>query len=402
MATLGVVGTGIMGAGIAQVAATHGCEVYLLDVSPDVVQKSVNGIVKNFDRLVDKGKLTGADRQAALHRLHVADRPAALAGCEVVLEAVSENVEVKTKVLGPLVALAGPATLFASNTSSLSITQIGRALGIGPRMAGMHFFNPAPLMPLVEVIRGDETEPAVVDRVAALAAAWGKTVVRAKDTPGFIVNRVARGYYLEALRMLGEGVASIPDIDATMRTLGGFRMGPFELMDLVGIDVNYSVSCSVWEQMGRPARLTPHPIQADLFQQGQLGRKTRRGFYDYTSEPPVPHVRVEGSGTQIPLEVSEVGDLFTSRAAAQAATGKTAYLFSRILAPILNEAAQTLLEGVATQEDINTAMRLGTNYPQGPLEWAEQIGFDLCGKMLTALNATVTDDRFRPTSLFGG
>src|SRR5262249_37757723 len=159
----------------------------------------------------------------------------------------------------------------------------GRAIGMGRRMVGMHFFNPPVLMPLVEVIAGNDSETAIVDQVAELARSWDKTVVRAKDTPGFIVNRVARGYYLEALRMLGEGVADIAEIDGAMKAMGGFKLGPFELMDLVGIDVNYSVSTSVWEQLGRPARLAPHPIQADLLKRGELGRKTRRGFYDYAT-----------------------------------------------------------------------------------------------------------------------
>jgi 3-hydroxybutyryl-CoA dehydrogenase len=226
--------------------------------------------------------------------------------------------------------------------------------------------------------------------------------VRAKDTPGFIVNRVARGYYLEALRMLGEGVAAIDEIDRAMRQLGGFRMGPFELIDLVGIDTNYSVSTSVWEQMGRPARLTPHPIQADLLQRGQLGRKTKRGFYNYESESPLPLVRLERKALQLPDEVREAVAAFVSRATAQPSEELDSYIFARILATVINEAALESDEGVATKEDIDTAMRLGMNYPRGPLEWAEQIGYERCGKMLMALNGTATDDRFRPARRLGG
>jgi len=263
----------------------------------------------------------------------------------------------------------------------------------------MHFFNPPVLMPLVEVIAGAESDGRVVEQVAALARAWGKTVVRAKDTPGFIVNRVARGYYLEALRMLGEGVAGIDEIDRTMKQLGGFKLGPFELMDLVGIDVNYSVSTSVWEQLGRPARLTPHPIQADLRQRGQLGRKTKRGFYDYATEPPAPAAPVERRPLELPDAVRDTVAAFVQRATERPGTEIENYVFARILATIINEAALALDEGVASRPDIDTAMRLGTNYPRGPLEWAEKIGSNECGRMLLALNATVGDERFRPAAL---
>lgn len=402
MTTVGVIGTGIMGAGIAQVAAAHGCDVYLLDVSGDVIRRALDGIAANLTRLVEKGKLAADERDAVSRRLHAAAGPETLVGCDLVIEAVSEKLDVKTAVLDPVVRQARADTIFASNTSSLSITQLGRAVGAGARFAGMHFFNPAPLMPLVEVIRGDDTDPAVVDRVAALATSWGKTVVRAKDTPGFIVNRVARGYYLEALRLLGEGVAGVAGIDDTMRRLGGFRMGPFELMDLVGIDVNYSVSCSVWEQMGRPARLTPHPIQEELFRDGRLGRKMKRGFYNYETDTPTPDVQTERQPLQIPNTVRAAAAAFAERAVRENGTDVQQYVFARILVTVLNEAALALEEGVATAADIDTAMRLGTNYPRGPLEWAEHVGRERCGTMLLALNGAVTDDRFRPAHLFGG
>ena len=402
MTTVGVIGTGVMGAGIAQLAAAHGATVHLLDISPEVVQRAINGIGKNLARLVEKGKLSALEHDAAMARLRIASGPESLAGCDLIIEAVSENLEVKAKVLGPVAAKAAPDTIFASNTSSLSITKIGRAIGESRRLAGMHFFNPAPLMPLVEVIAGEDTDPALVDRVAATAAAWGKTVVRAKDTPGFIVNRVARGYYLEALRLLGEGVAGIAEIDAAMRNLGGFRMGPFELMDLVGIDVNYSVSCSVWEQMGRPARLTPHPIQADLFQRGQFGRKTECGFYDYTNDPPTPAVQPERRPFALPEAIRDATMAFVERATDKRSTEVEHYVFARILVTILNEAAFALEEGVATKVDIDTAMKLGTNYPHGPQEWTERIGHERCGKMLTVLIGAATDDRFRAARLLGG
>jgi 3-hydroxybutyryl-CoA dehydrogenase len=396
---IGIIGTGIMGSGIAQVAAVYGCSVQLLDVSPEVVQRAIADIDKRLDRLVEKGQATVEARSKAGGRLRAASSADDLATCDLVLEAVSEDLDVKTKVLKPIALRAAARTIFASNTSSLSITRLGQAIGMGRHMVGMHFFNPPWLMPLVEVIAGGDSVLGVVMKVTALARSWGKTVVQAKDTPGFIVNRVARGYYLEAMRMLGEGVAGIAEIDQTMRHLGGFRLGPFELMDLVGIDVNYSVSSSVWEQLGRPARLTPHPNQAELRDSGRLGRKTKRGFYDYGKEPPVPAVDREIQVLELPETARKAVAVFVQRASDQPGTERQNYIFARILATIINEASLALDEGVASREDIDTAMRLGTNYPHGPLEWAEQIGFADCDRMLLELNGTVTDDRFRPAAL---
>jgi 3-hydroxybutyryl-CoA dehydrogenase len=398
MIAVGVIGTGVMGSGIAQLAAAHGCDVTLLDVDAAVVRQAIDGIGKRLERLVDKDILKAEERDQTLSRLHVATGPGEVAACDLIVEAVSENLDTKIQVLEPMVALAGPRTIFASNTSSLSITKMGQALGIGRRMAGMHFFNPPTLMPLVEVIAGNESDPALVDQVAGYAKGWDKTVVRAKDTPGFIVNRVARGYYLEALRMLGEGIAGVDEIDRTLRHMGGFRLGPFELMDLIGIDVNYSVSASVWEQMGRPARLTPHPIQADLYQRGYLGRKTKRGFYLYDKEPPLPAVPVDRKSFQLTKEIQEALAPFVEHATQQRGSKTENYIFARVLVTVINEAAGALDDSVATKADINMAMRLGTNYPRGPLEWAEQIGRERCAKLLLALNGTVNDDRFRPVS----
>jgi 3-hydroxybutyryl-CoA dehydrogenase len=402
MTTVGILGAGIMGAGIAQVAATHGCLVQLLDVEEDLLRRAINGITDRLGRLVQKGTLTAEEFYRITSRIGTTTQPAHLDRCDLVIEAVTEKLAIKVQILETVKQWVGPETIFASNTSSLSITTIGRALGESRRLVGMHFFTPAPLMPLVEVIAGADSDPAVVEQVAALARSWDKTVVRAKDTPGFIVNRVARGYYLESLRLLGEGVASLDEIDRTMKQLGGFRLGPFELMDLVGIDVNYSVTCSVWEQLGRPTRMTPHPIQADLYQRGQLGRKTKRGFYDYATDPPAPAVSVERRPLELPEVVCAAVQSFTERATSQPRTEAENYIYARVLVTVLNEAALLLDEGVASREDIDTAMRLGTNYPRGPLEWTDAIGSAVCGKMLWALNATVQDDRFRPVKSLGG
>jgi 3-hydroxybutyryl-CoA dehydrogenase len=400
MTAVGVVGAGVMGAGIAQLAATHGCTVTLSDVSPAVVDKAIAGIGQGLQRLQDKGKLRPAERERILGRLRCATGPADFQACDVIIEAVAEKLDVKTQVLQKLKTHLKTDAVLASNTSSLSITQIGRAIGESPRVVGMHFFNPVPLMPLVEVISGEDTDANAADRVAGLARAWGKTIVRAKDTPGFIVNRVARGYYLEALRILGNELAPVDAIDRTMRELGGFRMGPFELMDLVGIDVNYSVSESVWQQLDRPARLKPHPIQADLFQKGQLGKKSWRGFYSYDAEPPTPAVTVHDLPVEFLRGVREAVARFVERAALKPGTELQNYIFGRILVTIINEAALALDDGVATRADIDTAMRLGTNYPRGPLEWADTIGMDRCRDLLLALNREVDDGRWEPAPLF--
>lgn len=400
MPSIGVVGTGVMGAGIAQVAAANGCDVTLADVSEDIARKAVAGIGQSLGKLVDRGKLQSAERDAILTRLHPAANDKAFANCELVIEAVAEQMPVKVAVYQSLAAHTRPDTILASNTSSLSITRIGRESGVGERIVGMHFFNPVSLMPLVEVIGGDDTRPGASDRVAEFARSWGKTVVRAKDTPGFIVNRVARGYYLEALRMLGEGVSGgVASIDRACREIGGFRMGPFELMDLVGIDVNYSVSESVWRQLGEPVRLKPHSIQADLLANGHLGRKTRRGFYSYDSDPPMPAVTTEPRPHEATPAVSSAVAEFVSCASDKPGSPESNYAFSRCLAAIINEAALALGEGVATRTDIDTAMRLGTNYPHGPLEWAAKIGLGRCRDLLLALDAEAGDGRFAPAPL---
>jgi 3-hydroxybutyryl-CoA dehydrogenase len=396
MTRVGILGAGVMGGGIAQVAAVHGCTALLLDVSADVVRRALDDINNRLNRLVEKGQLTPAERDRTRTCLRPASGGDELAACDLVLEAVPEDLDLKTKLLAPIADRAAPRTVFASNTSSLSVTRIGQAIGRGRQTVGMHFFNPAWLMPLVEVIAGAESDPAAVEQVARLARSWGKTVVHAKDTPGFIVNRVARGYYLEALRMLGEGVAGIDEIDRAMKQLGGFRLGPFELMDLVGIDVNYSVSASVWEQLGRPARLAPHPIQDELRRRGHLGRKTRHGFYDYSAEPPTPAVPVQRRPLELPDAVRQAVADFVRRATDRPGTELENYVFARILATILNEAALLADEGVASRQDIDTAMRLGTNYPRGPLEWAEATGRTVVGKILEELNTTTADGRFRP------
>lgn len=402
MPSVGIIGTGTMGAGIAQVAALAGWTAELLDVSEQVAAGAAAGVRRQLDRLVEKGKLSPAARDAAAARLVVAGGPRALSGCELVIEAVVENLDAKCRVLRDLRANLPPDTILATNTSSLSVGAIGQGCGAPQMTVGMHFFNPVPLMPLVEIIAGERTAGPVVQRAAEIARLWGKTVVHAKDTPGFIVNRVARGYYLESLRMLGEGIAGVDEIDRTMRSLGGFRMGPFELMDLIGIDVNYTVSVSVYEQLGRPARLAPHPLQRELLDAGRLGRKTQRGFYLYGEEgaAPMPAVAVDRRSFHVPPTLYEFVRRFNEKAAREIGSATEQYVYARVLAVVMNEAALLADERGATPEDIDTAMRLATGYPHGPLEWAEQTGRHTVAGLLRALNESVEDRRFAPAAWF--
>jgi 3-hydroxybutyryl-CoA dehydrogenase len=278
---VGVIGAGSMGAGIAQVAAMAGHPVRLLDAREGAAEQAISGIGLSFARLVGKGKLTAAHSHAAQARLLPASSLAELADSGLVIEAIVEDLTAKQDLLRTLEALLPADCLLASNTSSLSITAIAAVLKTPSRLAGLHFFNPVPSMALVEVISGLASDPQIIDRLQETALAWGKTPVRAPSTPGFIVNRVARPYYGEALRLLNEGATDSATLDAIFREAGGFRMGPFELMDLIGLDINLAVSQSVWAAFFNDPRYAPSPIQQEMVAAGFLGRKSGRGFYRY-------------------------------------------------------------------------------------------------------------------------
>jgi len=294
---VGVVGAGAMGAGIAQVAALAGHPVRLFDLRADAARQAVDSQRAQLAQLAGKGRLDAALAEAASARLSAVSELAELAGCALVIEAIVEQLEAKQALFRQLEAIVGDDALLASNTSSISLTAIAAPLTRPQRLAGLHFFNPAPRMALVEVIAGLATAPEVIDTLMATARAWGKTPVRAKSTPGFIVNRVARPYYAEALRLAQEGAASPATLDALLREAGGFRMGPFELMDMIGHDVNFAVTSSVWRGYFHDPRFLPSLMQQDLVEAGFLGRKRGRGFYDYRdgaampqadSAPPLP------------------------------------------------------------------------------------------------------------------
>jgi 3-hydroxybutyryl-CoA dehydrogenase len=376
---LGVLGAGTMGAGIVQVAAEAGVPVRVHDPVPGATDRARERISRFLARKVEKGELSAQDREAAMGCIQPVGSIDELGAAHVVVEAIPEELELKRDAFRLLDATAADHTILATNTSSLSIARIAAATRRPERVCGMHFFNPVPLMPLVEVVAGPMTDPVVADSIALFARRLGKTPVVAADTPGFIVNRVARPFYLEALRMLGEGAAGVAEIDAAMRGIG-FRMGPFELIDTIGLDVNFAVSQSVHEQFFFDPRYRPHPIQRSMVDAGRLGRKAGGGFYEYDADGartgPWPGFDRRPAGPAV------------------AALDEQA-IAARILATIVNEAASAVADGVASPEAIDTAMRLGTGYPSGPLEWGERIGLSHVVHTLDALHAAVPDGRYR-------
>lgn len=485
---VGVVGAGAMGAGIAQVAAAAGHRVRILDTREGAAKQAIEGIQAQFSKMAAKGKMTGDAAIAASQRLIPASSISDFSDTGVVIEAIVENLEVKRDLFRSLEDVCNASCIFATNTSSISVTSIAAGLKNPNRLVGMHFFNPAPLMALVEIISGLATSKDLAQTLHETAKAWGKIPVFAKSTPGFIVNRVARPYYAEGLRLLNEGATDCATLDALMREAGGFKMGPFELMDMIGHDVNFAVTQSVWRAFYNDQRFLPSLIQQELVEAGHLGKKTKRGFYNYAegSSPPKPHTE---SIAQCPRDITIFGN---SRAAnalgkrleiagvafkrndasderiahadgvlifetdgrtathrtnatgiqqlvlsdialdydnatrtalaeanqAEASTKQIAIgLFQaagynvsclndvagmavmRTVSMLANEAADVVNQGVCDAMEADTAMRLGVNYPRGPLAWANDIGIQKVNLVLKHLGDFYGEDRYRISPL---
>jgi 3-hydroxybutyryl-CoA dehydrogenase len=363
---VGVVGAGTMGAGIAQIAALGGIPTVLYDLDGKALDRGMRQIRESLRRGAESKRWSDQDASAALARLQGDLILEVLKGCDLVIEAAPEQLELKRDLFGQVARVCGPATVLATNTSSLSVTAIAAGVPAPDRVVGMHFFNPPALMKLVEVVAGDESGERALAAATELAARMGRTPIRARDSVGFVANRCARPFTLEALRMLGEGVASHEEIDRVCRLAGGFRMGPFELMDLIGIDINFGVARSFHEQSFGEPRWRPHPIQARMVAAGRLGRKSDRGFYSYESGQ--PHRERDP-------EIAEERPLIEPSDQERVAGPLAPLVLGRIGAQIANEACFALGEGVASSEDIDTAMRLGFNWPLGPLQWGERQGW---------------------------
>ena len=370
---IGIIGSGAMGSGIAQVAATAGHKVQVYDNNQNALQKAENNLKASLAKLVEKQKITADQQSGILSNIQFVSALEQLSNCDLIIEAIVENLEVKKSVFASLEKIVKASCVLASNTSSLSITSIAAACEKPARVIGIHFFNPPTLMPLVEIIPGVATDDTITVSCKTLIDSWAKVTVIVKDTPGFIVNRVARPFYSEALRIYEEGIADIPTIDWAMKEIGGFKMGPFELMDLIGHDVNYVVTETVWKQFYYDPKFKPALSQKRLLEAGFLGRKSGRGFYDYTPGVTPPEA----------TKNKELGQ----------------QIFTRILIMLINEAADTLYLKVASAKDIDLAMTKGVNYPKGLLKWADELGIDNVVKQLNALKDFYEEDRYRISPL---
>lgn len=368
-----VLGAGSMGTGIAQVAATAGHKVVLYDTNPEALKKAQGFILKMLNRSAEKGRISDADAKAIFGRLYLAEDLAAAKDSDLVIEAIIENIEIKQSVFKKLEEIVKVDCILASNTSSLSIASIAAACTRPERVVGIHFFNPAPLMKLVEIIPAIQTEDMVLTTARTWINQMGKLTVLAKDTPGFIVNRVARPFYGEALRIYEEGTAEPATIDWAMTEIGGFRMGPFTLMDYIGNDINYTVTATVFKAFYYDSRYRPSFVQQRLSEAGYLGRKTGKGYYEYG----------ENSVRPEPNKDAVLGN----------------QIFSRILVMLINEAADALHLRIANRDDIDLAMTKGVNYPKGLLAWADEIGIDNCVKQIDTLYDEYHEDRYRCSPL---
>ena len=371
---IGIIGSGTMGSGIAQVAATSGCKVKLCDTNQSVLDKAKASLEKILSRLVEKDKIDANEKSRIENNISYVNNLKELSDSHLIIEAIIENLDIKKKVFSELETYVSADCIIASNTSSLSIASIAASLQKPERCIGIHFFNPAPLMQLVEVIPAIQTSKNVLDTSVKTISDWKKTVAIAKDTPGFIVNRVARPFYGEALRIYEEGIADFQTIDYAMKTLGSFRMGPFELMDFIGNDVNYTVTETVFTAFYFDPRYKPAFTQKRFSEAGYLGRKSGKGYYNF----------------------DENGSIVASSAVERSLDANLSQqIFDRILVMLINEAADALFLNIASAEDIDNAMTNGVNYPKGLLAWADEKGMDWCVTKMDELYDVYHEDRYR-------
>lgn len=370
---IGIIGAGTMGAGIAQVAAQAGHHVILVDQNQAQLDLAKANLEIILNKLLSKEKITSNQKSSISSAIQYEVNNTCLASSSLVIEAIVENLPIKHSVFSALEGIVSDTCILATNTSSLSIASIGSVLKNPSRIIGIHFFNPAPLMPLVEIIPAVQTSQKIIDEVMNLIGAWGKTAVLCKDTPGFIVNRVARPFYGEALRIFEEGIADFATIDWAMTALGGFKMGPFTLMDYIGNDVNYTVTESVFEAFYYDTRFKPSLIQMRYKEAGYYGRKSGKGFYDYA----------ENATPTMAKEDIKLGQ----------------EILDRILALLINEAVDAVFMQVSSVEGVDLAMTKGVNYPKGLLKWADEIGLNEILLRLEDLQLTYGEDRYRPNPL---
>jgi len=370
---VGVIGAGAMGSGIAQVAATAGHFVKVVDTNEAMLVTAKKNLESFLAKSVEKQKISSEAADAIAARIEYVRELKKCASCKLIIEAIVENLEIKQKIFSDLEAIVSGDCILASNTSSLSIASIAASCKDASRVIGIHFFNPAVLMPLVELIPAISSSPNVLLDAKKLIDSWGKITVVAKDTPGFIVNRVARSYYGESIRIYEEGIADFVSIDWALKQFGGFKMGPFELMDFIGNDINYKVTESVWEQFFYEPRFKPSLTQKRLYEAKLFGRKSGKGYYSYA----------EGAIANEPNKDEKLGK----------------EIFERVLAMLINEAADSLYLQLATKEDIDLAMTKGVNYPKGLLKWADEIGVNKVYTTLVNLYNEYKEDRYRPCVL---
>ncbi|SFJ01465.1 3-hydroxybutyryl-CoA dehydrogenase [Kaistella treverensis] len=382
---VGIIGSGTMGIGIAQVAATSGCQVFLYDAIIAQTEKSLENLQKVLARLVEKQKITPESSENIFRKIKPCAELSDFKNCDLVIEAIIENKEIKTKVFQQLEEIVSEKCIISSNTSSISITSLSSELKNPARFIGIHFFNPAPLMPLVEVIPGLLTEENLAPEIYALMENWGKIPVIAKDVPGFIVNRIARPFYGEALRIVEENIATVEQVDEAMRSLGNFKMGPFELMDLIGIDINFSVTKTVYADYFFDPKYKPSLLQQRMAEAKLLGRKTGKGFFDYSE-------KIQDAGTKS-QEIKAV----------EQNSEKTAELhreiFMRIISMLVNEAVEAKRLGIANDADLELAMQKGVNYPKGLLAWGKEIGYQKISETLQNLYEEYQEERYKQSPL---